>query len=157
MVKILKKNASDVRREIEKLEMFGVAKDSMVNVIFNDDTIVGFIYYSFNLEDSEIAIDVIEILKEFRGKSYGKEAIKQLFKIHPGIKKIKGLSNPDAVGFWAKMGADFTYSCEECSYDACTEHPEFDKSKWDENDIALGRCDDYSEDNFILYRDTLLM
>lgn len=73
-------------------------------------------------------------------------------KKYPNIKYIKGLSHPEATGFWCSIGADFYDSCEDCNYDACTEHPDFDEDEWDDEDIGYGPCDDYSEDNFTLSR-----
>lgn len=151
MIKIEKRNTSDVQKELAETHLFEGFK-STVDVILKDNTIVGFIDYSFYLVDSTIEINLIEILEEHQHNGYGKETISELFKKHPNIKYIKGLSHPEATGFWCSIGADFRDTCEDCDYDACTHHPNFNEDEWDGEYIGYGTCDDYSEDNFLLYR-----
>lgn len=155
MIRIVKKDEWDVKKELEKANFFEV-EESKVSVIINDDIVVGFLYYSLDIENLEINLHVIEILEEFQRNGYGRDTVIELFKKYPTIKNIKGLSHPDAVAFWAKIGADFFDTCEECDYTACTEHPDFDESDWDDDEIGLGRCDDYSEDNFMLNRNYII-
>lgn len=82
MIKIKKRNTSDVQKELAETNLFE-AFQSTVDVILEDNTIVGFIDYEFCLEDSTIKVSLIEILEEYQNKGYGKDAISELFKKIP--------------------------------------------------------------------------
>lgn len=74
--------------------------------IFHENAKVG--YAILYIYPDSITIDNIEFDEEQQGKGFGKEVVAQL-KGYPGITCLTGDSVPDAMPFWAKMGAIFDW------------------------------------------------
>lgn len=66
--------------------------------IYNDETLVGFIMYTLDLEKRELYLCRLMIDAQYQGKGYGKESldlIKSIATETPGIDKIELSTKPD--------------------------------------------------------------
>lgn len=61
-----------------------------------------------NAFDNCITVENIEIDEAYQGRGHGKEVV-ELLKKKPGINMLIGDSVPEALPFWARMGAIFDW------------------------------------------------
>lgn len=113
-----------------------------------DGIIIGF--YEISINDKEIYLDTLEILKKFQDQGYGTAFIKKLFEEYPEVTQIYGISTESAIRFYASLGAEFYDGCEKCEYGECPYNSNYKGLK--EDCKGIGTCDDYSANLFTIYR-----
>ena len=94
-----------------------IDKKRIAYFINKDNELVGFIMvhpYSYFNDEIDYNLAEFTIFPKYRRKGYGAEAVKLLFKKHPGIWEIKyNTKNIKAVNFWTKVTSKYNSSIIE--------------------------------------------